>query len=304
MKMEHKVTGTMKKNISGVLLIFILLLQGISFAEEVSMPSSSAEKKNVLFILDASGSMWGRLDGVAKIVIAKEQLVQLVRELENTNAGLISYGHRRKGDCADIETLVPLGGGTKTAIIDHIKDIVPKGKTPITKSVEMAAGQLEQIENETEIVLISDGRETCDGDPCVYVKLLKEKGIRFRMHVIGFDVNAREREQLECIAKAGGGSYFSAHNASQLQQALSAVKEEVIKAPTYQPPPKLRKPAYHPPPKLRKPTYHPPPKLRKPTYHPPPKLRKPTYHPPPKLRKPASPDPESKKQEKEKMSEE
>ncbi len=292
MKIDHKVAVIMKEKIAAGVLIFILLLQGVSFAEEASTPSSLPEERNVLFILDASGSMWGRLDGVAKIVIAKEQLVQLVQELENTNAGLISYGHRRKGDCADIETLVPLGPGTKAAIIKHINDIVPKGKTPLTKSVEIAAGQLEQIENETEIVLISDGRETCDGDPCVYVKLLKEKGIRFRMHVIGFDVNNREREQLECIAKAGGGSYFSAHNASQLQQALSAVKEEVIKAPTY-----------HPPPKLRKPTYHPPPKVHKPTYHPPPKVRKPTYHPPPKTDKPTSPVPESKKQEKEKMSE-
>jgi len=173
--------------------------------------------------------MWGRLDNVEKIVIAKERMIELVQELEGVNMGLIVYEHRRKGDCDDIEIMVPLGSGNKDAVIQQIQSISPKGKTPITKSIELAAQQLETIEEETEIVLVSDGLETCEGDPCAYVKTLKEKGINFKMDVVGFDISDKERGQLECIAKAGGGRYFTAKNAIQLKEAFTEVKTEVTK---------------------------------------------------------------------------
>ncbi len=143
--------------------VCVAILAGVLFVQNpVSAESTGA---NILFILDGSGSMWGRLDNVEKIVIAKERMIELVQELEGVNMGLITYGHRRKGDCDDIEVMVPLGAGNQEAVIQQIQSISPKGKTPITKSIELAAQQLETIEEETEIVLVSDGLETCEGDP-------------------------------------------------------------------------------------------------------------------------------------------
>jgi hypothetical protein len=208
-----------------VVCICVIILAGFLCIQKSTSAASAGP--NVLFILDGSGSMWGRLDNVEKIVIAKERMAELVQELEGVNMGLIVYGHRRKGDCDDIEIMVPLGAGNKVAVIQQIQSISPKGKTPITKSLELAAQQLETIEEETEIVLVSDGLETCKGDPCAYVKSLKDKGINFKMDVVGFDVSAKERGQLECIAKAGGGRYFSAQNAMQLKEAFTEVKKEV-----------------------------------------------------------------------------
>ena len=73
---------------------------------------------NILFILDGSGSMWGRLDNVEKIVTAKEVMTELVNDFpEGINIGLEVYGHRRKGDCGDIEMLESLGKGDKATII-------------------------------------------------------------------------------------------------------------------------------------------------------------------------------------------
>jgi len=212
-------------------LVGVIVLTGTGVVlNSVEGEAAETSEANILFILDASGSMWGRIKETEKIVIAKDVLTHLIQELpDNFNIGLEVYGHRSKGDCNDIELLVPVGKGDKDSLLKQIQSINPKGKTPITKSVELAAKQLETIEEETTIVLVSDGKETCEGDPCVFVKTLKEKGIRFTMHVVGFDVTSEEKAQLACIAEAGGGRYFTAQNATQLQEAFTEVKTEVIK---------------------------------------------------------------------------
>jgi Ca-activated chloride channel family protein len=85
---------------------------------------------------------------------------------------------------------------------------------------------LKSREGETTVVLVSDGKETCEGDPCALVKELKASGIKFTMHVVGFDVTPEETKQLECIAKAGGGEYFAAKNAGEFKKAAEEVVEK------------------------------------------------------------------------------
>jgi Ca-activated chloride channel family protein len=188
----------------------------------------SGARSNLIFILDASGSMWGQIEGTPKIAIAKDVLTGLITDLpEDVHVGLVAYGHRRKGDCNDVEELVPLGPVDKKALIAKIQAINPKGKTPITRSVQMTADKIKVLEDETTIILVSDGKETCEGDPCALVKELKKLGIKFVMHVIGFDVTEQERAQLECMAKAGGGEYFTAKTAGEFKMAAEKVVEKV-----------------------------------------------------------------------------
>jgi len=192
---------------------------------------SSSEKMDnevrTILVLDASGSMWGQIDGQAKIVIAKEVMTDLIDNLsDNSYAGLVAYGHRRKGDCQDVEELVPLQAIDKKRLVEQIQAINPKGKTPITRSIRMTAEKLKTVEEETTIILVSDGKETCEGDPCALVKELKEAGVRFTMYVIGFDVSKEERTQLECMARAGDGQYFTAKNAQELRLAANAAVQE------------------------------------------------------------------------------
>jgi len=137
--------------------------------------------------------------------------------------GLTSYGHRRKGDCQDIEVLVPIENSDRTSLLAKVEAISPKGKTPIASSVETVAESLRAREHETTIVLVSDGEETCNEDPCAAVRALKESDIQFKLHVVGFDVNASQKEQLECLASAGGGDYHGATDAASLLLALQAV---------------------------------------------------------------------------------
>ncbi|BBO76641.1 hypothetical protein DSCW_40580 [Desulfosarcina widdelii] len=190
--------------------------------------SSPAASGNIVFILDASGSMWGQVEGTAKIAIAKEVLTGLVKELpDDSTVGLVAYGHRRKGDCDDVEELIPLGRMDKEKMIAKIQALSPKGKTPIIRSVRLTAERLKNQEDETTIILVSDGKETCDPEPCGLVKDLKAAGIKFVMHVIGFDVTEEEREQLECMANAGDGRYYTAGNAGEF---LAAAREVVEKS--------------------------------------------------------------------------
>jgi hypothetical protein len=186
---------------------------------------AESTKATILFILDGSGSMWAKIDNKEKITIAKGVLIQLIEELpEAVHIGLEVYGHRREGDCNDIEMLVPVDEGNKDLLREKIQSINPRGKTPITESIRLAAKHIEGRKEETMIVLVSDGNETCGGDPCTLVKELKGKEIKFVMHVVGLDVTTQEKEQLVCIAEAGGGKYFTAQNTKQLKIAFSEVK--------------------------------------------------------------------------------
>ena len=194
---------------------------------------AQASSGNLMFILDASGSMWGQVEGKAKIAIAKEVLTGLIKDLpDDAVVGLVAYGHRRKGDCNDVEELDPLGKIDKNKLTKTIQGLSPKGKTPISRSVRMTAERIKHLEDETTIILVSDGKETCDPDPCGLVKDLKAAGIKFVMHVIGFDVTEEEKAQLECMAQAGGGEYFTAKNAKDFQMAA----KEVVKKASEKPP--------------------------------------------------------------------
>lgn len=204
----------------------------------IPVATHAAEKSLILYILDGSGSMWGRVDGKIKIQVAKEVMTTLLKETPpGIDCGIMVYGHRKKGDCADIEMIVPMGALQKETAIEKINRISPKGKTPISASISMAVNQVKGSEAASTIVLVSDGIETCGKDPCAVVKKLKDSGINFVMHVVGFNVKADAAKQLACIAEAGGGSYFSTTNATDLLAAMNQIKESVVEKKEIAPPP-------------------------------------------------------------------
>lgn len=190
--------------------------------------TESEESVDLVLILDASNSMWGQIDGINKIVIAREAVGGLIDDLPDASeAGLVAYGHRREGDCDDIEVLAPIGPLDKTALKGTINAINPKGRTPITASINSAL-ELVATDQQTSIVLISDGLETCGLDPCAAVRSARESGVPFVLHVIGFDVAGEDTTQLECAAQEGGGVFLSASNAPELSAALVTAYEKPV----------------------------------------------------------------------------
>ena len=185
--------------------------------------------KHVMLILDASGSMWGQLEGKAKITIAKEVMSEIIQDLSSDlQVGLTVYGHRQRDDCNDIEEIVQLTALDRNRLIAGVHSIKPKGKTPIGRSISLAADRMKNYGPESSIILVSDGEETCGGDPCKLTADLKSKGMALTIHVVGFGVEGKASKQLACIARAGGGTYTEAKDAGKLKLAIAGALEKAL----------------------------------------------------------------------------
>ncbi|MEM9018120.1 MAG: VWA domain-containing protein, partial [Verrucomicrobiota bacterium] len=204
-------------------LLLSLLLFG-------TLEVSGQEKSKAILIYDASGSMWGQIDGKPKIEIAREVASDLIKERPETlELGFMAYGHRRKGDCSDIELLIAPGSESTESLLSVVGSIVPRGKTPIFDSVLQAAEALRFTEQAASVILVTDGLETCGGDLDALGKLLKEQGIDFKTHIVGFAMTDAETAPLRNLSATTGGLYADAGNAEQLRAALQKALVAVTK---------------------------------------------------------------------------
>jgi len=196
-------------------------------------PAQDSPKGRTILIMDSSGSMWGKIGGKTKIEIARQTASDLIRNRPaEVQMGFMAYGHRRKGDCDDIELIVPPGIETTEKLLAAVGQMIPKGSTPIFKSVLQAAESLKYTEQAASVILVSDGLETCKGDLSALGKLLAEKGIDFKTHIIGFAMKDSDTVQLRALAKATGGIYADAGDAASLATALQTAVVAVAKAST------------------------------------------------------------------------
>ena len=210
------------------LLITLFCALGLSFLTYAQQDAPSP----ILFIYDASGSMWGQLQGKTKKEIASEVLSSTVSKLpDNQNIGLMAYGHRKKGDCNDIEFMVDLNNNTKGKITNAVSNMNALGKTPLARSAALAINSLKENDTKATIILITDGIESCDGNICDVVTKAKADGIDFKLHIVGFGLKEDETEQLKCAADVGGGNYYDAADASGLGEGLDKATTQTIDKP-------------------------------------------------------------------------
>ena len=189
-------------------------------AVETPLATGSANWLDV--IIDVSNSMWGQINGHAKIELAREALREAMSDLPPTVAvGLRAYGHRvsvedKEAGCADTEQLLPPGPGNGTTIVDIVNELVPRGQTPIARSLQEAAADLREAGGAGTILLVSDGVESCGGDPVAVASELRASGLNVILHTVGLGVTDEEAEVLTALATAGGGTYFNAPTGSEL----------------------------------------------------------------------------------------
>ncbi|WP_162416827.1 vWA domain-containing protein [Cyclobacterium roseum] len=208
----------------------------IFFLVVLSSYSGSAQQYDslspIVFIYDASGSMWGQIDGRTKMEIAAEVLTNSINGLpDNQQIGLVAYGHRNKGDCRDVEFLVDVSEGTKPEFISELHAIKPLGMTPLAYAAALVIDRLSKSEAKATIILVTDGIESCDGNICEVVRKAKKEGIDFRLHIIGFGLVDEDTEPLKCAAMAGEGRYFPAKDALDLGAVLNEVTTATIDKP-------------------------------------------------------------------------
>lgn len=211
---------------------------GVAALVLLATPVLAADR--AMIILDGSGSMWAQIDGEARISIARDTLREVLGGVPgDLELGFISYGHREKGQCSDIEVLVPAAAGTAEAISAAADAISPKGKTPLSDAVRMAAEELRYTEDKSTVILITDGIETCEADPCALASELEASGIDFTTHVVGFGLSDEEGRQVACLAENTGGRYFEAGDGEALGAALrtSVAAAEVAIEPEPMPEP-------------------------------------------------------------------
>jgi Ca-activated chloride channel family protein len=187
-------------------------------------------KSRILFIFDASNSMAGQWEGAKKIDIAREILLDMVDSLEmmpNVEMALRIYGHQSPvppQDCNDTKLEVPFGPSNANRIRQKLRFINPKGTTPIAHSLELAPDDFPPCGNcRNIIVLITDGVEACEGDPCEVSLRLQKRGIILRPFVIGIGSDPGFRETFNCI-----GEYYDAPSKQEFKEALKVVITQAL----------------------------------------------------------------------------
>lgn len=197
--------------------------------DEIDIPES--ETVNVAILLDASGSMAGEVTGGQKMDLAKSAIQKYAADLpDGSNIMLRVYGHEGNGtdadkamSCASNEVVFELGGYDEQKFKASLDQFAPAGWTPLAGAIEAAEADLMEQKGENVrnvIYVVSDGIETCDGDPVAAAASLNASDIQAEVNIIGFDVDNEGQKQLEAVAKAGNGQYKSVYSESELNEYL------------------------------------------------------------------------------------
>ncbi len=218
-----------------------LILASFLFLAGLAPVPAQETRPGIYVIYDVSNSMWGELpDGSRKYEVAREVLADFLSgDFSNRDLALRMYGHRSRASCTDTELAVPFGPPASVArsMTDIIASVVPRGKTPITLSLTEALKDFG--ERSGEIILISDGIETCAAvNPCALVREWRQRDISVRVHVVGLGLEDEARAAMQCIADAAGTEYYDANSASELGASLSKIRQTAeAAAPTPDPVP-------------------------------------------------------------------
>jgi Mg-chelatase subunit ChlD len=195
-------------------------------ATKSGRPVVSLSDRSVEIVVDASRSMWGRMHGQPKMVVAKDILQDVSYWFpEDLDLALRAYGSTSpsdSNDCGDSMLLVPFGDENREPIRRAIAGLRPLGQTPIAYALNQASRDFGAMEADRAVVLVTDGIESCGGDPAYAARQLREQGII--VHVIGFGFgNAADEDtaSLRAIANASGGRYVTAGSAEELKEALA-----------------------------------------------------------------------------------
>lgn len=204
-------------------------------------PEDGLEREvNVELVLDVSGSMGQVLDtGETRMEAAKrvlDEVLAAIPDRPGVNVGLRVYGHEgdnteagRAASCAASELVVPVAGLDRAALSAQVALLAPTGWTPIGLSLERAGGDLPDAGDgvANAVVLVTDGLETCGGDPAGAAADLRNGAKQASTHVVGFALTPEEQQLLAGITDAGGGMLLGAGNAAELSAALFSVLEEL-----------------------------------------------------------------------------
>lgn len=214
-----------------------------SLPGQVAEPAAGAVTiRRLVLAVDASGSMAGAVRGERKMDAARRAVTQFLADLPpDVEVGLVVFGHRgsprpegRAASCASAETVAAIGPANRTEVRVALEGLRPVGWTPLAQGIEHAAGLFAPVETAGEQVLlvVSDGVETCGGDPVATARRLHGGPVRAVVNIIGFDIRDAERARLAAVAEAGGGRFFRAESGNELLERLREAQRENLRRAT------------------------------------------------------------------------
>ncbi len=187
-----------------------------------------AAAKKAIILLDASSSMLLQSDGRVKMDIAKDAIKSFAQTIgQSSEVSLVVYGHKGSESdedmfesCSAIEELYPMGKYSKQDFQTAVDSFESKGWTPLAGAIQKAAEMSSNYLEGTTIYIVSDGAETCGGDPIQASRDLAAKNSSNTVNIIGFDVDGDTEDQLKAVAEAGNGEYFKADSPEELKNTI------------------------------------------------------------------------------------
>ncbi len=219
------VQGTDETGRSNVLCLRLGERTSGSLRVATDFPHTARATKNLEIILDLSGSMKLPLGKSTRIATARRVLRDVVAKIpDDFNVGLRVYGHRygsrQKETCTDSELIVPIQKLDRKRLLSVVDSTQPRGETPLVYSVLQTATDLKALGGGS-VILITDGEESCHGDPAAAARELKASGVDVSLQILGFTLNGQQvQQQLTQFAQAAGGRYYSAQDGEALGRAL------------------------------------------------------------------------------------
>lgn len=199
----------------GVWSLCTILLSLIFFLFGTNVGSVVADEgRRFLFIIDFSGSM--AAEAVSKAAAREAMLAAIKRALEENESevsvGVRIYGHRygqndRTKSCQDTELIVPFGGAIAERVIDPLRGLEARGFSPIAFALNQAMSDLKNPTSSDSVLLLSDGLDTCGGDPIAVLRRLKKAGVSVRVDTIGLQTSEKASQLLAQIAELTGGQF-------------------------------------------------------------------------------------------------
>ncbi|MCS1350047.1 VWA domain-containing protein [Mechercharimyces sp. CAU 1602] len=197
-----------------------------------------AQKMQVEILLDTSGSMAQTVHGKRKMDMAKASIEKFVSSLpQGVEVGLRIYGHKGSNRDSDkslscnsnemVYGMKEYDGKSFGKALDLAK---PVGWTPLAKAIQSAKSDFSDGNAQNVVYIVSDGVETCDGDPVAAAKSLHESNIEAVVNIIGLDMDNKGQVQLKEVAFAGGGKYIEADNEEDMQRYFDKEYERLKKA--------------------------------------------------------------------------